>query len=371
MEISTRSITEYPQDITSNSEDPIAVAYSSVPESLFSPSQGVDIATEKLMPDPSPFSAIYSYGPLTGSLGNSANAVNQGQKAQSAVPKYRASPSPARSPAAPRSTHGFLPAVSRFSKDSSRGRSAERYLPHLQHSDAKAKIGSLGGFPPWSLGQKHQPPSASNTFYRSPDSFSGRVARGPPSETDSTELGDTLPLSRMVPDPGQQDDHKSGQWDTRQQQARNPQRQQIDVMNGTISMPLLSLRDIGLFKHSPERDRNTTEKGFVSKTGQLVAVKSLSSNAAQNPQDSASNLSKLREWFKHCSSPKHPRIAKLLGCNFTDDNPKIISVWYTNGNIANFLKVTSPARRKPMASSMKNEGCIIVELMFHPYSSVK
>lgn len=103
-----------------------------------------------------------------------------------------------------------------------------------------------------------------------------------------------------------------------------------------------------------------------------VAVKLLPSVTSRNQEESSSNSSKLHEWCEHYLSLEHMRTAELLGCTFTDDNMALISVWYPNGNIANFLKVAPDVQRTPLVSSLHDD--FVISDRSHsppPYSSVK
>ncbi|KAG9044084.1 hypothetical protein FS837_008821, partial [Tulasnella sp. UAMH 9824] len=119
-------------------------------------------------------------------------------------------------------------------------------------------------------------------------------------------------------------------------------------MYGATGRPPISVAAVEPFGDFRENPKWTTGKGILKATGQLVAVKSLPSIAARNQQDGTLNPSELGEWLKNCSSLKHPRIAELLGCPLTVDNLTIISVWYPNRNVADFLTVAPHVPRKPM-----------------------
>ncbi|KAG9023569.1 hypothetical protein FS837_005717, partial [Tulasnella sp. UAMH 9824] len=121
-----------------------------------------------------------------------------------------------------------------------------------------------------------------------------------------------------------------------------------DDMGGTTCRPPISVAEIELIGNFLEDPKSTTGKGIVKATGQLVALKSLPSITARNRQEGTLNTSELGEWLKNCSSLKHPRIAELLGCPLTVDNLTIISVWYPNRSVADFLTVVPRVPRKPM-----------------------
>lgn len=84
-------------------------------------------------------------------------------------------------------------------------------------------------------------------------------------------------------------------------------------------------------------------------------MKPLASIAARNPEESTLNPFEFGEWLKNYSSLKHPRIAEFLGCALMGDKLAVISVWYPNGNIADFLTVAPHVQRKPMVSSLIND----------------
>lgn len=119
-------------------------------------------------------------------------------------------------------------------------------------------------------------------------------------------------------------------------------------MSFTTYRPTISVADVELFGNSLEDPKSTTVKGTLKATEQLVAVKSLLSVAARKPEESTLYPSELGEWISRCSSLEHPRTAEILGYTLTDDNLTIISVWYPNRNVADFLTVAPHVQRKPI-----------------------
>ncbi|KAG8932389.1 hypothetical protein FRC00_014615, partial [Tulasnella sp. 408] len=120
------------------------------------------------------------------------------------------------------------------------------------------------------------------------------------------------------------------------------------ITDVTVSTGPIFAADVELPDDFPQRADDTTQKGTVKATGQQVAVKLLPSVTLRSQEKSSSNSSKLREWRKHYLSLKHTRTAELLGCTLINDNLTVISAWYPNGNIANFLKVGPNVQRTPL-----------------------
>ncbi|KAG8920888.1 hypothetical protein FRC01_000543 [Tulasnella sp. 417] len=122
------------------------------------------------------------------------------------------------------------------------------------------------------------------------------------------------------------------------------------------SKSLVSMTEIELLSNYPPGAEDTIKKGIFKATGQLVAVKSLPPITAK---DSPFCPPGARQWLKYCSSLKHSSIAELLGCTLTDDNPTVISLWYPNGNVTNFLKVAPHVQRKPMLRQIAEGLCYL------------
>lgn len=160
------------------------------------------------------------------------------------------------------------------------------------------------------------------------------------------------------------------------------------VVDGT-SIPLISAAEIKLFNEFTEGASNNTQKGTVKTTGQLVsvihnfsiwwlmlggqvAVKSLPFFSGRDLYDITYRHSEAREWFKRCLSLKHPRIADLLGCMLTNNSPTVVTVWYSNGDVANLLKVAPLVQRRLIVSFMDNDSRTCSIFMINsPFSFVK